>query len=72
MSYYSFIFSYNTALIYSPLESLIGQVRGTQDVTNSIAAAGITGALFKSTGKVLALLCTVVDVFVFVQLGQGL
>lgn len=42
-----------TAVIYSPLESVIGHYRGTQDTGNSIAAAAITGGLFKSTGKSL-------------------
>lgn len=43
------------ALLYSPLESVIGHYRGTQDSANSIAAGAITGALFKSTAGVRAM-----------------
>ena len=37
--------------MYSPLESLIGHYRGKKDIGNSLGAAAITGALFKSTGE---------------------
>ena len=36
--------------MYSPTESLLGHLRGTQDPLNSFAAAGIAGVLYKSTG----------------------
>ena len=39
--------------MYSPLESLIGHYRGKKDIGNSLAAAAITGALFKSTGEIV-------------------
>ena len=39
--------------MYSPLESVIGHYRGTQDTTNSVAAAAITGVLYKSTGQLM-------------------
>ena len=41
----------HTALIYSPLESVIAHSRGVEDSLNSVAAATVTGALYKSTGK---------------------
>ena len=40
-----------SGLMYSPLESLIGHYRGKKDIGNSLGAAAITGALFKSTGE---------------------
>ena len=45
------VLSTELALMYSPLESAIGQIRGVSDNSNSIAAAGITGLLYKSTGE---------------------
>lgn len=51
----SIILSYcvgpSSALIYSPLESVIGHYRGEQDSLNSVAAATLTGVMYKSTGK---------------------
>ena len=41
----------NLGLMYSPLESVIGHYHSKKDVSNSLAAAAITGALFKSTGE---------------------
>lgn len=38
--------------MYSPLESLIGHYRGEQDSMNSVAAATLTGVIYKSTGSV--------------------
>ena len=37
--------------MYSPLESIIGHYRGEQDSLNSVAAATLTGVMYKSTGK---------------------
>lgn len=39
------------ALVYSPMESAIGFARGKQDLANSIVAASLTGALYKSLGE---------------------
>ena len=41
----------SSALMYSPLESIIGHYRGEQDSLNSVAAATLTGVMYKSTGK---------------------
>lgn len=41
----------SVALMYSPLESTIAHYRGKEDNFNSIAAATITGLLYKSTGE---------------------
>jgi len=38
--------------MYSPLESLIGHYRGEQDSMNSVAAATLTGVIYKSTGNI--------------------
>ena len=38
------------AMAYSPLESCICHFRGKKDLWNSVVAAAITGALYKSTG----------------------
>jgi len=43
------------ALMYSPLESLIGHYRGEQDSMNSVAAATLTGVIYKSTAGVRAM-----------------
>ena len=48
---YSPVFLQTPALMYSPLETAIGRIRGVEDNSNSIAAAGITGLLYKSTGE---------------------
>ena len=48
---YSLLLCPKPALMYSPLEAAIGTIRGVQDNSNSIAAAGITGLLYKSTGE---------------------
>ena len=45
------VLSTKPALMYSPLEAAIGKIRGVSDNSNSIAAAGITGLLYKSTGE---------------------
>ena len=42
---------HHIALMYSPLESTLGHYRGVDDNINSIAAATITGLVYKSTGK---------------------
>ncbi len=39
------------ALVYSPLESALGHLRGKQDLGNSLISAAVTGALYKSTGR---------------------
>ena len=38
------------ALLYSPLESLVARNRGVDDSLNSVAAATLTGILYRSTG----------------------
>lgn len=43
------------AVMYSPMESAIGRYRGVQDTTNSLAAATITGVVYKSTAGVRAM-----------------
>ena len=40
-----------TALVYSPMESAFGHLRGKQDLGNSALAGAITGALYKSAGE---------------------
>lgn len=42
-------------LVYSPMESCIGHLRGKRDVGNSVVAAAITGALYKSTAGTRAM-----------------
>ena len=49
----SLLISQTSGLMYSPLESLIGHYCGKKDIGNSLTAAAITGALFKSTGEIL-------------------
>lgn len=39
------------ALIYNAINSSIDSYRGKHDAYGSMAAGGLTGALFKSTGK---------------------
>ena len=39
--------------MYSPLRSTLARYRGVDDNLNSIAAASITGLLYKSTGKII-------------------
>ena len=48
---------FNTGLMYSPLESGIGHLRGVEDNVNSIAAATITGLIYKSTGMCILHAC---------------
>lgn len=50
LSYYHCV-APSSALIYSPLESVIGHYRGEEDSLNSVAAATLTGVMYKSTGK---------------------
>ena len=38
------------ALIFSPLESVLARGRGVEDSLNSVAAATLTGVLYRSTG----------------------
>ena len=49
---------FSLALMYSPLESLIGHYRGEQDSVNSVAAATLTGVIYKSTGNVCTGTCS--------------
>lgn len=46
-----FTFYLFLALIYSPLCSALAHYRGVDDNINSIAAASVTGLLYKSTGN---------------------
>lgn len=39
------------ALIYNGINSSIDAYRGKHDIYNAMAAGGVTGALFKSTGE---------------------
>ena len=48
-------------MVYSPMESLVGHLRGTQDVGNGLAAASVTGILYKSTGVCVCVCVLVLD-----------
>lgn len=39
------------ALVYNGINSSIDYFRGKHDIVGSMAAGGMTGALYKSTGK---------------------
>lgn len=41
----------STALMYNAVNGSIGRARGHYDPLNSVLAGGLTGAIFKSTGK---------------------
>ena len=40
----------SAALLFSPLESALARGRGVEDSLNSVAAAAVTGVLYRSTG----------------------
>lgn len=37
-------------LMYTSIDHILGQVRGTDDILNHAAAGGATGAIYKSSG----------------------
>lgn len=44
----------NAALVYNALNSSIDQARGKHDIFGSMAAGGVSGALYKCTGESMA------------------
>jgi len=49
--------------MYNGVNGAIGRARGTYDPWNSVAAGAVTGAVFKSTGKLVCLAAAIVFFF---------
>ena len=57
------------AVVFSPLESALARGRGVEDSFNSVAAASLTGILYKSTGTHIHIhnTCTCINQLLFPQ-----
>ena len=59
----------SAALLFSPLESALAKGRGVDDSLNTVAAATLTGVLYRSTGTIY---CGHVSELIIMQYTAGI